>query len=225
MTGFICHDDYLNKTSKLTDEEVGRLFRACMMYHATGELVELDGRESIAFDFIREDIDRAEKAYQEKCETNRRNRMSKKTGDDDGERSLTDVKDCEPTSIIKEQYKEKENIKNNNNKKSTRFAPPSIEEVTQYCQERGNNVNPQQFINFYESKGWKVGSSPMKDWKACIRTWEQRDGRGGARDYPQQKKFNAYNFEQRDYSGVDDEIMQELTREVERYRETGEVTI
>ena len=90
MTGFICHDDYLNKTAKLTDEEVGRLFRACMIYHATGEAQELDGRESIAFDFIREDIDRAEKAYQDKCETNRKNRLAKMTTDDDRQRPSTD---------------------------------------------------------------------------------------------------------------------------------------
>lgn len=73
-TGFYCMDGYLKRTERLTDEELGRLFRACMVYHATGELTELDGRESIAFDFIREDIDAANQAYEAKCEINRRNR-------------------------------------------------------------------------------------------------------------------------------------------------------
>ena len=76
MTGFICHDDYLNKTAKLSDEEVGRLFRALMKYHATGNAEDLDGRESIAFDFIREDIDRAEESYKAKCEKNRTSRLA-----------------------------------------------------------------------------------------------------------------------------------------------------
>lgn len=56
-----------------------------------------------------------------------------------------------------------------------RFAPPSIEEVAAYCRERGNNVDPETFVDFYSSKGWKVGKEPMKDWRACVRTWEKRD--------------------------------------------------
>lgn len=58
-----------------------------------------------------------------------------------------------------------------------RFIKPTVAEVEAYCKERGNYVDAQQFVDFYESKGWKVGSSPMKDWKAAVRTWEKRDGR------------------------------------------------
>lgn len=58
---------------------------------------------------------------------------------------------------------------------SKRFKKPTVQEVAEYCTERGNKVNAQNFVDFYESKGWKVGGSPMKDWKAAIRTWEQRD--------------------------------------------------
>lgn len=56
---------------------------------------------------------------------------------------------------------------------SNRFTPPTIEEVTEYCEERNNGVNAQKFIDFYESKGWMVGKNKMKDWKACVRTWEK----------------------------------------------------
>lgn len=68
------------------------------------------------------------------------------------------------------------NNKENNNINiitKERFKKPTLEEVEEYCKERGNSVNPQNFIDFYESKGWKVGKSPMKDWKACVRTWEK----------------------------------------------------
>ena len=54
-----------------------------------------------------------------------------------------------------------------------RFIPPTLEEVSAYCKERNNNVNPERFIDFYESKGWLVGKSKMKDWKASVRTWER----------------------------------------------------
>lgn len=57
---------------------------------------------------------------------------------------------------------------------ATRFKPPAVEEVAAYCRERGNNVDAQSWWDFYQSKGWMVGSNKMKDWKAAVRTWEQR---------------------------------------------------
>lgn len=62
-------------------------------------------------------------------------------------------------------------------KKKKSFVPPTVEEVKAYCDERKNKVDPEMFIDFYESKGWMVGSNKMKDWKAAVRTWEKKDGR------------------------------------------------
>lgn len=59
-------------------------------------------------------------------------------------------------------------------KKSRRFVPPDVEQVRAYCRERGNNIDPEAFVDYYASKGWTVGRAPMKDWKAAVRTWEQR---------------------------------------------------
>lgn len=58
--------------------------------------------------------------------------------------------------------------------KVKKFKKPTVEEVGEYCAERQNSVNPEAFVNFYESKGWVVGKSPMKDWRAAVRTWEQK---------------------------------------------------
>lgn len=55
------------------------------------------------------------------------------------------------------------------------FKKPTIKEIKNYCEERKNNINAETFYNFYESKGWYVGKNKMKDWKACIRTWEQKN--------------------------------------------------
>jgi hypothetical protein len=60
---------------------------------------------------------------------------------------------------------------------SNRFAPPSVSEVREYCLERGSSVNPQAFVDFYASKNWMVSKNKMKDWRACVRTWEQREER------------------------------------------------
>lgn len=54
-----------------------------------------------------------------------------------------------------------------------KFHPPSVEEVRAYCEERKNRVDPEGFVDFYASKGWMVGKSPMKDWRASVRTWER----------------------------------------------------
>ena len=54
-----------------------------------------------------------------------------------------------------------------------RFTKPTLEQVKQYCIERNNNVDCDRFVNYYESNGWKVGKSPMKDWKAAVRNWER----------------------------------------------------
>ena len=67
---------------------------------------------------------------------------------------------------------------NNNSlykKGSSRFQKPTIEEIRQYCLEKGYNVDAEQFFNFYESKGWVVGKSPMKNWRAAVSTWNKRE--------------------------------------------------
>ena len=71
-----------------------------------------------------------------------------------------------------------DNLSNKNNvpdKPDTRprFVKPTLEDIKAYCRDRKNNVDPQRFLDYYESNGWKVGRNPMKDWKATIRTWER----------------------------------------------------
>lgn len=86
---FCCFHSYRKKCEKLSDQEVGRLFRALMQYSETGERQELTGRESIAFDFIAEDIDSSRKAYEARCEQNRKNVLQRHTGVNDGIRTST----------------------------------------------------------------------------------------------------------------------------------------
>ena len=54
-----------------------------------------------------------------------------------------------------------------------KFKPPLVDDVRQYCEARGNSVDPESFVNFYASKGWMVGKNKMKDWQAAVRTWEK----------------------------------------------------
>ena len=75
---------------------------------------------------------------------------------------------------------------NNNSlykERSPKFQKPSLEDIRAYCIGRANKVDPEQFFNFYESKGWTIGKSPMRDWRAAVRTWEKRE-----KEIPQRKR-------------------------------------
>ena len=60
------------------------------------------------------------------------------------------------------------------NKKAL-FKKPTIDDIKNYCNLRNNNIDAEAFYDFYESKDWLVGKNKMKDWKACVRTWERRE--------------------------------------------------
>lgn len=79
--------------------------------------------------------------------------------------------------LVKVSKKEVLSIDNTKKEPSKRFKKPTLSEIKAYCEERNNDIDPENFFNFYESKGWVVGKSPMKDWKAAIRTWERKDGK------------------------------------------------
>lgn len=85
-----------------------------------------------------------------------------------------DVTECNATDKIRE---DKNRLDNNIEGKRKRFTPPTVSDVRAYCAERGNNVDAQRFVDFYTSNGWLVGKNYMKDWKAAVRTWEQRNGK------------------------------------------------
>jgi uncharacterized protein YdaU (DUF1376 family) len=69
----------------------------------------------------------------------------------------------------------------NNHKPIKRFTPPTLQEVTDYCAERNNGVNPSQFISHYEANGWMRGKNKIKCWKACVRTWEKPEKKSFAK--------------------------------------------
>jgi predicted phage replisome organizer len=78
--------------------------------------------------------------------------------------------------------------------KAPYFTPPTIEDIREYCVSRNNNVNPEQFYDFYESKGWMVGNARMKDWKAAVRTWERRSERAPATAQKHKGSFDTDDF-------------------------------
>lgn len=101
----------------------------------------------------------------------------------------------------------------NSERKRTRFVPPTLEEVAEYVAQRGSPVDPQGFINFYASKGWMVGKTPMKDWKAACRNAEGWDRwrKNSAKGLPSDKQVLAS-------SGPSEAELQRLRRVLEEVR-------
>lgn len=98
--------------------------------------------------------------------------------------------------------------------KRKRFEKPSISDIKQYCMERNNNIIAEQFYDYYESNGWKVGKNSMKDWKAAVRTWERSEYR----------KPNSKKNSKEDAINVVKELMEEYEQSATDSESTINVT-
>lgn len=90
-------------------------------------------------------------------------------------------------------------------KSNKTFTPPTLDEVRAYCLERKNSIDPEAFVDFYASKGWKVGNQPMKDWKACVRTWERR--RTEEPKKAKQTDFNQFAQRDNDWASIEKKLI------------------
>jgi hypothetical protein len=82
--------------------------------------------------------------------------------------------------VLTKLLKNNNTINNNNitySNSKVRFKKPTLDDVKNYCILRNNNIDAEAFIDFYESKNWQIGKNKMKDWKACVRTWERRESK------------------------------------------------
>lgn len=226
---------------RLSDAEAGRFIKAVYAFARNREEYHGGGKEEPtvfqALETLRKDMDTFEhqealrKAKEEETREKRRAaanaRWMQKHADEckciDGNANASTCMDMDANASEnknKNKNKNKRDIKENplkGVKENRRFSPPTVEEVSAYCQERGNSVDPQRFVDFYVSKGWKVGQNPMKDWKAAVRTWEQREGE--QRKKPA-KVVSAQQYEQRQYAaGELDSIGDDLIDEVRRQRD------
>lgn len=197
--------DFNEMTQDLTDEECGRLVRSIVDY-ANGIECEsrLCGAEKIAFRFLKGIIDRNKAISEVRAKAGANKNKSKQTETNENKTEQTETKNTTKKEKEKEKENKKEGVKG--------FTPPTLDEVRQYCQERRNGINPQYFIDYYAARGWELSNGKkVKDWRACIRTWENRDRQQG-------KKVIAQDFSQRDYSDVPAQMMDDLAAEMAEFK-------
>lgn len=221
--GLIFYISQYEAIKSLTDEQLGRLYRAIFEKQLGNEVV-LEDDIKIAFNFINNQMVVDNKKYMKKVETlrnngkkggaplgnhnakkqqnNQNNQIEKKTTLNEKENENVNVNDIDNMSIIYNWNNQEvcECITNKGevcsrrscyqingknycnqhakpfigNLYTNRFVKPTLEEIQDYCLERNNSVDAEKFYDFYESKDWMIGKNKMKDWKACVRTWERR---------------------------------------------------
>lgn len=171
--------DWVEQTAALTDAERGRLFIAILEYARTGIVPEMEGRESILFPVFRTMLDRDDEISAERARNGVKGGKQTQANSSKIKQNQANGNDLKPTKTKKEDKDkdkdEDEDLFSPNGEKTRakRFTPPTLAEVQSYVAERHSAVDPQGFIDFYEAKGWMVGKTPMKDWKAACRNAEK----------------------------------------------------
>lgn len=157
--------------TKLSDEDAGALVKALICGDDDPALSDMAG---IIYPFIKGQVDRLED-MRAKRSASGRNGGSKKQNESKSEANgKQNESKSEPHNQNHNQNQERK-APTEPKEKRERFTPPTVAEVEAYAREKGYRLEAARFVDFYASKGWKVGSSPMKDWKAAVRNWAARD--------------------------------------------------
>lgn len=166
-----------------------KVYDSIMEYGMYDHAPDLDGVALAIFLLSKPQIDANNKRYANGCKAKTKRAVSKTEANSEQDKSEDEAKE-------KEKVKEKVKVKVKDNNKI--FKPPTVDDVRAYCTERSNNVDPQSFVDFYESKGWMIGKNKMKDWKAAVRTWERSETKTRQGVTAKLTKDNN-NFDRRNY--------------------------
>lgn len=180
---FILYNEQKEIFDSLDNENAGKLIKAIFEYEINQKLPE-DPLIKVVFISIRQVLDKNKEKWEE----------AKRKKSEAGKKGMQN------------RWGDKGNSANGDNttKKRKVFKKPTIEEIKQYCTERNNKIDAKKFWDFYESKGWKVGKNTMKDWRACVRTWENNEVPAKNND-TKAKSYQGYS--QREYT---DEELEEI---------------
>lgn len=191
--------------ASVTGHQIGTVKQALSIFKDLGLIDVLENGAIYMLDiqnFIGRGSSEADRKreYRQRIESDRTNVLT----------NARQISDKTPPEIEKELELELEIEKDSSAKSTTtkrkRFEKPSISDIQQYCIERNNNVNAEQFFDYYESNGWKVGKNSMKDWKAAVRTWERSEYRKpNSKKNSKEDAINVVNNLMNKLGGVDTE--------------------
>ena len=200
----------------LSDEEAGRLAKAIWAYTMKGEIQDLEGSVNGTFAMIlltlEQDAEKDDRISEVRAIAGQKGGMNTSYGkrqqmianDSKCKQEQANVSNC--SNKNKNKNKEEESDKECNR----RFTPPTLEEVTTYCKERNNGIDPEYFMDYHIARNWILSNGKQaRDWKAVVRTWEKN---GINRKKANVKLMPAQDYTQRDYSGAQDEAIQRFMK-------------
>lgn len=166
---FTFYRSYYEAIKHLPEREKAKVLMAILSYALDDLMPEgLSGAALSVFTLIRPTLDSGRVKAQ--------NRLNKTKTNEEQNENKTES-NAQQTRKEKEREKEKEVEREKDilkeNYKRKKFAPPAVDEVAAYCQERRNGINAQHFVDYYASRDWMLGKVKMSDWRAAVRTWER----------------------------------------------------
>ena len=167
------------------DEVLGRAIKGAMAYCEKGEEAPLDTVEQLLFLMFKPYIDEAQADFQKKAENGKKGGRPKKQtkpeviSENQTQASLTEAEadaDADAEADADADANAEESVCNQPGKPAhTRFVPPDVNEVSDYCRQKGYHLDARRFVDYYTAVGWRIGNTPMRDWKAAIRNWHRKD--------------------------------------------------
>lgn len=209
---FVMYESWGAAIEKMNNEQAGELIKAIYAFQKNPDVVPEDPAIAFVFEIIKQKLEEDNKRYEEVCAA--RSEGGKKGGRpkanaSDKKQMVSEESNKSKCFSEKAKKADNDNEYDNDLKENTlegvkekRFAPPTLENVSEYCREMGyTNVDAVCFIDFYTSNGWMVGKNRMKDWKAAVRNWDRREKNPQRQDGAAEvaKKNRFHNLEEHGY--------------------------
>ena len=178
---FILHTADYETIRTLSPAQKGALLDAIFCHAGGEEMPTLDPMTLMAFRFMAAQLDRDLKKWEETCrkraeagrkgaEARLRNaKQAIASSAEDRPANQADTDTDTESDTDSESESECEGVSD--------AVPPALEAVAAYCRARRNNIDAEQFCDYYTARGWQMGSVPMTDWRAAVRSWERKEPR------------------------------------------------
>ena len=209
---FVMYESWGAAIEKMNNEQAGELIKAIYAFQKNPDVVPEDPAIAFVFEIIKQKLEEDNKRYEEVCAA--RSEAGKKGGRpkaNASDKKQMVSEESKKSKCFSEKAKKADNDNEYDNDlkentlegvKEKRFAPPTLENVSEYCREMGyTNVDAARFIDFYTSNGWMVGKNRMMDWKAADRNWDRREKNPQRQDGAAEvsKKNRFHNLEEHGY--------------------------
>lgn len=207
---FVMYESWGTAIEKMSNEQAGELIKAIYAYQKDPDAAPKDPALAFVFELIKQQLDADSQRYKEACAA--RSEAGKKGGRpkaNASDKKQMVSEESKKSKCFSEKAKKADNEYDNDLKENTlegvkekRFAPPTLQEVKDYCLKMGyTHVDAERFIDYYTSNGWMVGKNRMKDWKAAVRNWDRREKNPQRQDGAAEvaKKNRFHNLEEHGY--------------------------